>query len=144
MIARMKRVALGMLVSTVAIACESSPPIKSASGELIDKIVLEETFPLSNDVKDSSLSGERLRNAVALMDKHHIFDLRGEYKASGVLEKGTLTIVVRPVAGAERRTTFKSCGHESLCAFFAEASAQGVVDHTPVLCRNPVACDKAK
>lgn len=124
--------------------CDSGPPIKTASGELIDTIKFEESFPLSNDVKDSSLGGERLRNAVALMDKHHLFDLRGEYKASGVLDKGTLAIIVKPVAGAERRTTFKSCGHESVCAFFNEASANNVVDHTPVLCRNPVPCDKAR
>jgi hypothetical protein len=139
---------LSLLVSvamTIAmIGCDSGPPIKTASGELIDTIKLEETFPLSSDVKESSLSGERLRNAVVLMDKHRIFDLRGEYKASGVLDKGTLTIIVKPVAGAERRTTFKSCGHESVCAFFTEASANAVVDHTPVLCRNPVPCDKPR
>src|SRR5688572_5196487 len=128
---------LGVVVTAIAVvACDSGPPIKTASGELIDSIKFEETFPLSNDVKDSSLGGERLRNAVALMDKHRVFDLRGEYKASGVLDKGTLTIVIKPVAGAERRTTIKSCGHEAVCAFFAEASANGVVDHTPVLCRN--------
>lgn len=127
------------------VACDSGPPIKSASGELIDSIKFEETFPLSNDVKDSSAGGgERLRNAVVLMDKHRLFDLRGDYKASGVLDKGTLAIVVKPVAGAERRTTFKSCGHESVCAFFTEASANGIVDHTPVLCRNPVPCDKLR
>ena len=107
----------------VIVACDSGPPIKTASGELIDGIKFEETFPLSNDVKDSSLSGARLRNAVVLLDKHRVFDLRGDYKASGVLDKGTLTIVVKPAAGAERRTTFKSCGHESVCAFFTEASA---------------------
>jgi hypothetical protein len=129
----------------VIAACDSGPPIKTASGELIDSIKFEETFPLSNDVKDSSLGGgERLRNGVALMDKHRLFDLRGEFKASGVLDKGTLTIVVKPASGAERRSTFKSCGHEGVCAFFAEASASGVVDHTPVLCRNPVPCDKPK
>lgn len=132
------------VMAVVLAGCESGPPIKTASGELIDKIGLEETFPLSSDVKESTLGGERLRSAVALMDKHRIFDLKGEYKASGVLDKGTLTIVVKPVAGAERRTTFKSCGHESVCAFFAEASANGVVDHTPVLCRNPVPCDKSR
>lgn len=136
---------LGVAVTVVAVvACDSGPPIKTASGELIDSIKFEETFPLSNDVKDSSLGGERLRNAVVLMDKHRVFDLKGEYKASGVLDKGTLAIVVKPVAGAERRTTFKSCGHEGVCAFFAEASANGVVDHTPVLCRNPVPCDKPR
>lgn len=132
------------MIAVAMVACDSGPPIKTASGELIDSIKLEETFPLSNEVKDSSLSGERLRNAVALMDKHRVFDLRGEYKASGVLDKGTLTIVLKPVAGAERRTTFRSCGHEGICAFFAEASATGVVDHTPVLCRNPVPCDKPR
>lgn len=130
---------LGMVAS-----CDSGPPIKTASGELIDSIKFEESFPLSSDVKDSSLGGERLRNAVVLMDKHHLFDLRGEYKASGVLDKGTLTIVVKPVAGAERRTTFKSCGHDAVCAFFAEASASNIVDHTPVICRNPVPCDKPR
>jgi hypothetical protein len=131
-------------IAAIASACDSGPPIKTAGGELIDGIKFEETFPLSNDVKESSLSGERLRNAVALMDKHRIFDLKGEHKATGVLDKGTLVIVIKPVAGAERRTTFKSCGHEGVCAFFSEASANGVVDHTPVLCRNPVPCDKAR
>lgn len=140
---RALRVSFCLVVAAFA-GCDSGPPIKSGSGELIDGVVFEETFPLSNDVKDSTLHGERLRNAVTLMDKHHIFDLKGEYKASGVLDKGTLAIVIKPVVGAERRTMFKSCGHEQVCAFFVEASAAGVVDHTPVLCRNPVACDKPK
>jgi hypothetical protein len=136
---------LGVAVlATIGRGCDSGPPIKTASGELIDSIKFEETFPLTTDVKDSSLSGQRLRNAVALMDKHRVFDLRGEFKASGVLDKGTLAIIVKPVAGAERRTTFKSCGHEGVCAFFAEAVASGVVDHSPVLCRNPVPCDKPR
>jgi hypothetical protein len=139
------RFVFGIATTASAIAgCESGPPIKTASGELIDTVRFEETFPLSNDVKESSLGGERLRNAVVLMDRHRIFDLRGEYKATGVLDKGTLTVVVKPVAGAERRTTFKSCGHEAICAFYAEASANGVIDHTPVLCRNPVPCDKPR
>ena len=138
------RVRLVVLVVAAAAGCDSGPPIKTASGELIDTIKFEETFPLSTDVKDTKLSGERLRSAVALMDKHRIFDLKGDYKASGVLEKGSLAIVVKPLSGAERRTTFKSCGHEGVCAFFNEASASGVVDHTPVLCRNPVPCDKSR
>lgn len=133
-----------VLILLLLAACESSPPIKSASGELIDGISFEETFPLSNDVKDTTLRGERLRTAVAMMDKHGVLALKGEYRASGVLEKGTLTIVVKPVAGAERRVVFKSCGQENVCSFFAEATGQGIVEHMPVLCRNPVACDKPK
>lgn len=139
------RLFLSLAIVAASIAgCDSGPPIKTASGELIDGIAFEETFPLSNDVKDSSLHGERLRSAVALMDKHRVFDLKGEFRATGVLDKGTLVIVIKPVAGAERRVSFKSCGHEHVCAFFAEASSQAVVDHTPVLCRNPVPCDKPK
>jgi len=133
-----------VLVLTVAIGCESAPPIKSSSGELIDGISFEETFPLSTDVKEASLHGERLRNGVALMDKYGVLGLRGEYRASGVLEKGTMTIVVKPVAGAERRVTFRSCAEENLCKFFEEAAAQGVIEHVALVCRNRIACDPRK
>lgn len=138
----MRRVVLAIAVASVA--CESSPPIKSSAGELIDGISFEETFPLSNDVKDASLHGERLRTGVAIMDKYGVLALRGDYRASGVLEKGTLTIIVKPVAGAERRVTFRSCAEENVCKFFEEAAAQGVIEHVALVCRNRIACDPRK
>jgi len=74
------RVRFSVLVVATAIgsivACDSGPPIKTASGEILDGIKFEETFPLSNDVKETSMGGERLRNAVATMDKHRLFNLR--------------------------------------------------------------------
>ena len=130
------------LVLLLALAsCESSPPIKSSAGELIDGVSFEETFPLSNDVKESSLHGERLRTGVAIMDKYGVLALRGDYRASGVLEKSTLTIIVKPVAGAERRVTFRSCADEKVCKFFDEAAAQGVIEHVALVCRNRIPCD---
>jgi len=133
------------LVLLLALAsCESSPQIKSSAGELIDGVSFEETFPLSNDVKESSLHGERLRTGVAIMDKYGVLALRGDYRASGVLEKSTLTIIVKPVAGAERRVTFRSCADEKVCKFFDEAAAQGVIEHVALVCRNRIPCDPKK
>jgi len=138
-------VTMRALVLLLALAsCESSPPIKSSAGELIDGVSFEETFPLSNDVKESSLHGERLRTGVAIMDKYGVLALRGDYRASGVLEKSTLTIIVKPVAGAERRVTFRSCADEKVCKFFDEAAAQGVIEHVALVCRNRIACDPKK
>lgn len=129
-------------LAIVAVACDPPPPVKSASGELIDGVSFEESFPLSNEVKDASLRGERLRSGVALMDKHGIFALKGDYRATGVLDKSTLTIIVKPVAGQERRATFRSCATDELCAFFEEATAQGVVERKPLVCRSPIPCEK--
>ena len=136
----------GVLVTIglLSVACESSPPIKSSGGELIDGVAFEETFPLSNDVKESSLHGERLRTGVEIMDKYGVLALRGDYRATGVLEKGTLTIIVKPVAGAERRVTFRSCAEEKVCKFFEEAAAQGVIEHVALVCRNRIPCDPRK
>ena len=132
--------AVGVLVA----ACDPPPPIKSSSGELIDGVSFEESFPLSNDVKEATLHGDRLRSGVALMDKHGVLGLKGDYRANGVLDKSTLTIVIKPVAGAERRVTFRSCAHDAVCAFFDEAAAQGVVEHKPLVCRNSTPCDKPR
>ena len=128
----------------VLLACDPPPPIKSSSGEMIDGVSFEETFALSSEVKSSSLRGERLRAGVALMDKHGVLAMKGEYKANGVLDKGTLTIFVKPISGAERMITFRSCASENVCKFFGDAVAEGIVDHTPIVCRNRTSCEAAK
>ncbi len=138
------RVRVVLATCLLAVACDPPPPIKSSSGELIDGVSFEESFPLSNDVKDVSLHGDRLRSAVALMDKHGVLGLKGDYRASGVLDKSTLTIVIKPVAGAERRVSFRSCSYDAVCAFFDEASAQGIVEHKPLVCRNSTPCEKPR
>lgn len=141
---RLRILFLAIPIGVAGVGCESAPPIKTSSGELIDGITFEETFPLSTEVKDATLHGERLRTGVALMDRHGVFALKGEYRASGVLDKSTLTIVIKPVVGAERRVSFRSCSVENVCAFFGEATAQGVVEHLPIVCRNAVPCEKPR
>jgi hypothetical protein len=134
-----------LLAAALAIAaCEKAPPVKSSSGEQIERISFEESFPLSNDVKESSLRGERLRDGVVLMDKHGVLGLTGERRTSGVLDKSTLTIIVQPTGGGERRLSLRSCSVASVCAFFEEASAQGLVEHKPLVCRNAQPCDEPR
>lgn len=140
----MKLATAGIVLALAAFACDPPPPIKSSSGELIDGIAFQETFALSSEVAESTLHGDRLRNAVALMDKHGVLAMKGVYKAQGVVDKSTLTIVVRPVVGTERRLELRSCAEANVCAFFEDAAANGVVEHKPLVCRNATPCDKPR
>lgn len=131
-----------LVLFAVLAACDPGPPIRAASGEHIGGISYEERFPLSNDVHNASFHGDRLRRAVELMDKNGVMPLTGEVAATGVLDKSSLTIVVTGTDGRERKLVVKNCAEPHVCAFFAEALKNGIVEKLPVVCREPVACTK--
>jgi hypothetical protein len=76
------------------------------------------------------------------MDKHGVFSLSGRYEATGVLDKSTLTLTVKTVDGRSRAVVAKNCGEEHLCAFFADALKEGVIEKTPLICKDPAPCTK--
>lgn len=133
-------VALGV----TSLACEPPRPVKSASGELVTEVSYEEKFPLSNDSHETELRGDQLRRAVPLLDKHGVMALSGDFKATGVLDKSTLVVVIHGAGASKRTTLLKNCAEPHVCAFFAEALKSGVVEKLPVVCRDAVACASEK
>jgi hypothetical protein len=127
-----------------SVACEPPRPVKTASGDSVQEISYEETFPLSTDRHEVTFHGDRLRRAVELLDKHGVMGLSGDFKATGVLDKSTLTLVVLGADRKERKVVAKNCAETHVCAFFAEAVTSGLVDKTPVVCRDPVPCAARK
>lgn len=141
-------VALALVVITssatlAVVACAPTPPIKTASGELVDGVAFEEHFPLSKDGREVTLHGDKLKAAVPLLDKHGVMAMSGNYEpAKSVLDKGTLVIAIHSPANKQRSITVKNCAEPHVCAFFAEAVQTGLTDKTPVVCRESVACTK--
>ena len=131
-------------LSTLGLACEPVPPVKTASGERIGGVSYEEKFPLSNDANEVTFQGARLRRAVELLDKHSVFALSGDFQASGVLDKSTLVLVIRNAENRERKVVVKNCAEPHLCAFFADAIQRGLVEKLPVICREAIACTTPK
>jgi hypothetical protein len=121
-------------------ACEPPPPVKTASGERLESVSVEESFPVNPDVKETRLTGDRLRAAVALMDKHGVTGMTGTLSAKGVVDSGSVSVVVRPVGGSERRVTARSCVEPKLCAFLDEALAQHLIERRPVACKSAATC----
>lgn len=136
--------ALAVFTSSAAFAaCAPTPPIKTASGELVDGVAFEEHFPLSKDGREVTLYGDKLKAAVPLLDKHGVIALNGNYEpAKSVLDKGTLVVSVHSPDNKQRTVTVKNCAEPHVCAFFAEAVQTGLTDKTPVVCREAVACTK--
>lgn len=134
--------ALLLVASFPSIACDPPPPIKTSSGERIASVSFEETAPLTTDTRETTFRGDRLRRAVALMDKHGVFGIEGRYEATGVVDKSTLTMTIKGVDGRERVIVAKNCGQEQLCAFFADAVKEGVIEKLPPICRDPAPCTK--
>jgi len=133
-----------LLASVVAVAaCGPVVPVKAASGERIGMVSYEESFSLSKETQEVSLSGDALRRAVEMMDRAGVMTMpAGTHEVKGVLDKSTLTLVIRTVDNRERKVIMKNCAESHICAFFAEAVKGGVVDKTPALCRDAVACAK--
>jgi hypothetical protein len=134
----MRRLALSFV--PLVFACQGGPPAKTASGELIDRVVIEEEFALSDKVNKTTLRGDQLRTALELMDKHGISKLEGKFESKSVVAKGTVTIIVKPTSGVERRIVVNSCVHESVCPFFEAAVAQKLLDRQPVACKSEAPC----
>lgn len=126
----------------VAAGCEKPPPIKSPSGEAIDIVTYEERFALSSDTHDGSFRAERLKRALEMMDKRGVLAMDGAYEVKGVVASSTLTLVVKPSAGKERKITLENCSEEHVCGFFADAQAAGVVERQPQVCKSAKPCDK--
>jgi len=133
---------LAALLAFVALACEPAAPIKTSSGERIGGFSYEERFPLSNDGHEKTLHGDHLRRAVEMMDRAGVIAMTGNYEATGVLDKSTLVLTVTTFDNRERKLVVKNCAEPHVCAFFAEAVKSGVVERTPVVCRDAVACVK--
>ena len=123
-------------------ACDQGPPVKTASGERLDRITIEERFATSDEVKETTLQGDRLRVAVELMDKRGATGLTGTFESKAVVASGTVTITIKPVSGAERRIVVKSCVHENVCGFLDDALAKGLIEHKPVACKSEAPCGK--
>jgi len=134
----MRRLALSFV--PLVFACQDGPPAKTAAGEHIDRVVIEEEFAMSDQVKKTTLSGDKLRTALELMDKHGVTKLEGTFESKSVVAKGTVTIVVKPTSGAERRIVVNSCVHETVCPFLEAAVAQKLLDRQPVACKSEAPC----
>jgi hypothetical protein len=121
-------------------ACEPPAPVRTAAGELIESVSYEERFALSSDVKETSFHGDRLRRAVELMDRAGVTAMSGDYSAAGVVDKSTLIITVSAAGHRERKIVLRNCADPNVCKFFATAVQSGVVDKTPAVCRDAIAC----
>lgn len=130
----------GLLVGVLVSACAAPAPVKSASGEAIAAVTIEERFALDKEVREASLRGDRLRDAVPLMDRHGVLGMSGAFVGEGVLDQSTLVLTVRPAAGPARQIVVRNCAEPKVCAFFAEAAGKGLVDHRPLACRGDTPC----
>lgn len=130
------------MAGLLSAACDPPPPVKAASGERISGIAYEERFPLSNEAKEVALHGDRLRQAVELMEKQGIIAMSGTYEAPGMLDKSTLILTVTTADKHERTLSMKNCAEPKVCAFFTEAVKAGVAEKLPLVCRGAVACVK--
>ena len=123
-------------------ACSDGPPVKTASGERIQKLTIEERFTLSDEVKETTLRSERLRSAVELMEKHGVMRLSGTFESKAVVQTGTVTLIVAPASGPERRIVVNSCAHENVCPFLDAALEKGLIERRPMACRSQAPCGK--
>ena len=125
----------------VAIAACSSPPAQSASGELIESITYEERFPLTTDVKEITIKGERLGKALPLLDRAQVTPLSGTFVAAepGV-DKSTLVVTIHGGSQRDRTIVVKNCAEPRVCSFFAAAFKSELVERVPVVCRDGARC----
>jgi hypothetical protein len=133
---RLTFTALGLIF----FACSAGPPVKTASGEIIEGVTYEERFPLSTDVNEVAFKGERLRKAVALMDTAQVIGMSGNFQSGEMVDKGTLLLTIRGQDGRERKILVKNCAEPHVCSFFAAAVKNEVVEKAPLVCRDGVRC----
>lgn len=125
-----------------ASACDQGPPVKTARGEIIKNVEYEEVYSRSSETNGRTVSGPQLQKFVELLDKHELVSRTGSHDAKGVLDSGTLTLIVRPYSGGERKITLKNCSDEKVCAFFKDVHAAGLMQKEPMLCTSAKPCDK--
>jgi hypothetical protein len=132
-----------LLCNALVLACDATPPIKTATGERLEGVSVEERFRLSDAVYEASFRGERLRRAVELMDKHGLFAMEeGTYEATGVLDESTVTVVIVSAEKKERRIVVKNCAEKHFCGFADEAKSAGILKKQPMVCRTEKTCSK--
>jgi len=131
-----------VLIASVASACTPQVVVTEA-GERITGISLEEHYALTTDVRESTFRGDTLKKMVASMDKHGVFSLTGTYEARGVLDDGSVIVVIRTADDRERRIVVKNCMEPHLCEFLGDALADGSVHHKPSVCRTQNVCEHA-
>ena len=105
-------------------------------------MTIEERFATSDEVKETNLRGQRLRAAVELTDKHGVMSLKGSFESKAVVHTGSVTLIVKPAEGKERRIVVQSCAQENVCPFLDAALAQGLIEHKPVACKSEAPCEK--
>jgi len=128
------------LVCTVlVVGCSSGPPVKAASGELIESVSYEERFPLTKDVHEVTLTGDRLRQALPLMDRAEVTAMSGDFVAPG-MDKSMLVFTVRNVDQRERKIVLRNCAEPHVCTFFAAAFKGNLIERMPVVCRDGGRC----
>ena len=124
------------------LGCSDAPPVKTAAGERLERLTIEERFATSDEVKETNLRGERLRTAVDLMDEHGVSGLTGTFESKAVVHTGSVTLIIKPTEGAERRIAVQSCAHENVCPFLDAALAKGLLEHKPLACKSGARCEK--
>ena len=80
--------------------------------------------------------------AVELMDKHGVMKLSGSFESKAVVHTGSVTVIVKPTDGKERRILVQSCAHENVCPFLEAARDSGLIKHKPVACKSEAPCEK--
>ncbi|MBX3214668.1 MAG: hypothetical protein KF850_21715 [Labilithrix sp.] len=138
----MSKLAVSLVVIASVLGCGGGPPVKTASGERIERVTIEERFATSDEVKETTLRGERLRTAVELMDEHDVTTLNGNFESKSVVHTGNVTVIVKPVTGAERRIFVESCAHKKLCPFLEAAQAKGLIERRPLACKSEARCGR--
>jgi len=128
--------------SACVLGCGAAPPVRTSSGEQLEKVTIEERFATSDEVKETNLRGNRLRTAVDLMDEHGVTSLTGSFESKAVVHTGSVTLIVKPVAGSERRIVVQSCAQKNVCPFLDAAFAKGLIEHKPVACKSEAPCEK--
>ena len=127
-------------ISGLACSCSSGPPIRTASGELIEGVSYEERTPLSTEVREVAFRGDRLRSAVALLDRAGAIGMSGSYQATSVVDKSTLVLTIHAGEQRVRKILVKNCVEPHVCAFFAAAVQGELVDTVPIVCREGPLC----
>ncbi|CAN5854694.1 hypothetical protein BH11MYX4_BH11MYX4_56620 [soil metagenome] len=135
-----KRPSILALSALLLLACSSGPPAKAASGELIESVTYEERFALSTDVHEVKLTGDRLRQALPLMDRAEVTAMSGDFVATGVMDRSTLVFTVRNADQHERRIVLKNCAEPHVCTFLAAAFKDNLIDKMPLVCRDGGRC----
>ena len=114
----------------------------TASGERIERLTIEERFATSDEVKETNLRSERLRTAVALMDEHGVTGLNGTFDSKAVVNTGSVTLIIKPAEGTERRIVVQSCVQKNVCPFLDAALSKGLIERRPLACKSDASCEK--